>query len=121
MLRILIRSAYAYNRSLIEASLDPLVTITPEGKIGDVNKATETVTGYSREELIGTDFHSYFSDPGKAQAGYQKVFEIGNVRDYNLEIRNKVGHLTPVVYNASLFRDENRKSNWHFRRSPRYH
>ena len=27
-----LRSAYAYNRSLIEASLDPLVTITPEGK-----------------------------------------------------------------------------------------
>ena len=29
-----------YARSLIEASLDPLVTINPEGKITDVNEAT---------------------------------------------------------------------------------
>ena len=57
-----LRSAFAYNRSLIEASLDPLVTITPDGKIGDVNQATELVTGASRDELIGTDFHSYFTD-----------------------------------------------------------
>lgn len=101
-----LRSAYAYNRSLIEASLDPLVTITMEGKIGDVNRATEVVTGYSREELIGTDFHGYFSDPEKAQTGYQKVFDTGTVRDYNLEIRNKDGSLIPVLYNSSVFRDE---------------
>ncbi len=63
-----LHSAYAYNRSLIDASLDPLVTITPEGKIGDVNVATEAVTGYARDELIGTDFHSYFTDPDKARS-----------------------------------------------------
>ena len=33
--------ANKYNRSLIEASLDPLVTIGPDGKITDVNKSTE--------------------------------------------------------------------------------
>ena len=72
-----LRSAYAYNRGLIDASLDPLLTITPEGKIGDVNVATEAVTGYSMDELIGTDFHGYFTDPDKARAGYQQVFERG--------------------------------------------
>jgi PAS domain S-box-containing protein len=101
-----LHSAYAYNRSLIDASLDPLVTITPEGKIGDVNIATEAVTGYSREELIGTDFHGYFTDPHKARLGYQQVFELGAVRDYELEIRHKDGHITPVLYNASVYRDE---------------
>ncbi len=48
-----LQAASAYNRSLIEASLDPLVTISAEGKITDVNTATERVTGYSRSELIG--------------------------------------------------------------------
>ena len=33
--------ASQYARSLIEASLDPLVTISPEGKITDVNEATD--------------------------------------------------------------------------------
>ena len=46
----------AYARSLIEASLDPLVTISPVGKITDVNSATENVTGVPRQRLVGSDF-----------------------------------------------------------------
>jgi PAS domain S-box-containing protein len=101
-----LRLANTYNRSLLEASLDPLVTITQDGKIGDVNKATEIVTGHRRDELIGADFHEYFTDPEKARAGYQQVFETGTVRDYELEIRHQDGHITPVFYNASVYRDE---------------
>ena len=101
-----IRRANAYNRSLIEASLDPLVTINPDGKISDVNAATVRVTGYSRGELIGTDFSKYFTEPEKARAGYEKVFRNGSVTDYELEIRHKNGHVTPVMYNATVYRDE---------------
>ena len=100
------RISSAYNRSLIEASLDPLVTIAPDGHITDVNKATETVTGYPREELIGTDFSNYFTEPGKAKKGYLTVFKEGSVTDYPLEIRHRDGHITPVLYNASVYRDE---------------
>jgi PAS domain S-box-containing protein len=102
-----LRQASAYNRSLIEASLDPLVTINLEGKITDVNSATEKVTGLSRHELIGTDFSNYFTEPEKARAGYQQVFREGWVQDYGLEIRHREGQVTPVLYNASLYRDEN--------------
>ena len=98
--------AGAYNRSLIEASLDPLVTIAPDGKITDVNNATEKVTGLSRQQLIGTDFSDYFTDPGKARAGYEQVFREGLVQDYELEIRHRDGHVTPVVYSALVYRDE---------------
>ena len=53
-----IRAVSAYARSLIEASLDPLVTISPEGKITDVNRATEEATGVApgephRQRLLG--------------------------------------------------------------------
>jgi PAS domain S-box-containing protein len=101
-----IRRANAYNRSLIEASLDPLVTINPDGKISDVNAATVRVTGYPRDELIGTDFSRYFTEPEKARAGYEKVFKDGSVMDYELGIRHKDGHVTPVMYNATVYRDE---------------
>jgi PAS domain S-box-containing protein len=101
-----VRLAYAYNRSLIEASLDPLVTISPDGRVTDVNAATEKVTGYSRAELIGTDFSNYFTDPDKAREGYMQVFKEGSVTDYPLQIRRRDGHVTPVVYNASVYRDE---------------
>jgi len=101
-----VRRASAYNRSLLEASLDPLVTINPQGRITDVNNATEKVTGYSRNELMGTDFSNYFTKPERARAGYQQVFREGWVQDYELEVRHRDGHTTPVVYNASVYKDE---------------
>lgn len=104
-----LRILNAYNRSLIEANLDALVTITPDGSIGDVNAVTEAITGYPREILVGTAFHAYFTNPEKARLGYEQVFETGTVRDYELEIQHKDGHVTPVVYNASVYRDETGK------------
>jgi PAS domain S-box-containing protein len=95
-----------YSRSLIEASLDPLVTISLEGKITDVNEASIKVTGVERNKLIGTDFSNYFTDPEKARKGYLKVFEETFVSDYPLTIKHKEGKLTEVLYNASVYKDE---------------
>ncbi len=95
----------AYSRSLIEANVDPLVTISPEGKITDVNEATVAVTGVPRDQLIGADFSSYFTDPAKAREGYQRVFADGLVRDYPLSIRHASGRVTDVLYNARVYRD----------------
>ncbi|MDD2850730.1 MAG: PAS domain S-box protein [Desulfuromonadaceae bacterium] len=101
-----LRAVSHYTRSLIESSLDPLVTIGPDGAITDVNAATEAVTGRSRKELLGTDFCNYFTDPARARAGYQQVFRDGQVQDYLLEICHRDGHTVSVLYNASLYRDE---------------
>lgn len=101
-----LRQANAYNRSLIEASVDPLVTIGPDGKITDVNVATEAATGRNRTELIGSDFADYFTQPEQARAGYQQVFRDGQVYDYPLELRHRDGRLTAVLYNASVYRNE---------------
>jgi PAS domain S-box-containing protein len=100
-----LREASVYTRSLIEASLDPLVTISPEGKITDVNKATESVTGVSRENLIGSDFSDYFTEPEKAREVYQQVFENGFVKDYPLAIRHGADGTTDVLYNVTVYRD----------------
>lgn len=99
------QSTSQYARSLIEASLDPLVTISAEGKITDVNEATAKVTGTPRERLIGTDFSNYFTEPDKARAGYEQVFARGFVTEYPLTIRHRDGRLTDVLYNASVYRD----------------
>jgi PAS domain S-box-containing protein len=100
-----LRYASQYARSLIDASLDPLVTISPEGKITDVNEATSKITGMLREQLIGTDFSDYFTEPENARKGYEQVFSKGFVTDYPLTIRQRDGRLTHVAYNASVYRD----------------
>jgi PAS domain S-box-containing protein len=101
-----LRKASLYSRSLIEASLDPLVTISPIGQIMDVNKATEVVTGVVREKLIGSDFSTYFTDPRKADEGYRRVLSEGSVTDYPLTIRHISGCTTDVRYNAAVYRNE---------------
>jgi len=97
------QAASQYSRSLIEASLDPLVTISAEGKITDVNTATEKVTGAERAGLIGSDFANYFTDPAEARNGYKQVFLKGYVTDYRLAIRHVSGKVTDVIYNASVY------------------
>jgi PAS domain S-box-containing protein len=100
------RAAAAYSRSLIEASVDPLVTISPDGKITDVNRATELATGIPRQRLTGTDFSDYFTEPEKAREGYQQVFSQGFVKDYPLAIRHSSSRITDVLYNASVYKDD---------------
>lgn len=94
-----------YARSLIEASLDPLVTISGTGKIMDMNAALASVTGMSREELTGTDFLDYFTEPQRAREVYQEVFAKGSVADSPLTLRHKDGKLTDVLFNGSVFRN----------------
>ena len=100
------RVSSLYTRRLIETSLDPMVTISADGKITDANVATEAVTGWPREMLIGTDFANYFTEPMTARAGFNGAFKTGSVSDYELEIRHRNGHLTPVMFNAAVYRDE---------------
>ncbi len=95
----------AYVRELIEVSLDPLVTIGQDGRITDVNRATEDATGIRRDKLIGSDFSTYFTEPDKARAGYEQAFSNGFVRDYHLAIRHPSGRVIEVLYNATVYRD----------------
>jgi PAS domain S-box-containing protein len=94
-----------YARSLIEASLDPLVTINTEGKITDMNQATINITGVNREHLTGTDFFEYFTEPRKARKVYKEVFAKGFVSDSPLTLRHVGGKLTDVLFNGSVYKD----------------
>lgn len=95
-----------YVRSLIEASLDPLITINSEGKITDVNEAMEKITGLKRDSIMGTDFFNYFTRPEVAKQVYEDVFDKGSIQDYQLTIRHKNGKLTDVLFNGSVYKDE---------------
>ena len=101
-----LRESGAYNRRLIEAGLDPLVTIAPDGRIADVNAALEAATGRFRSELVGSDFADHFTEPEKARAGFEEAFREGLVRDYPLELRHCSGRVMSVLYNASVYHDE---------------
>ncbi|MFZ2256666.1 MAG: PAS domain-containing protein [Clostridiaceae bacterium] len=95
-----------FSRNLLEASLDPSATIGLNGKIKVVNQAAEYATGLLRDQLIGSDFIEYFSDPNKARAIYQQVLHEGKSLAFELELKNIAGYSTPVLCNASVYKDD---------------
>jgi PAS domain S-box-containing protein len=100
-----LRDTQFYTRSLIESNIDALMTTDPLGIITDVNQQMEALTGCSREELIGSPFKNYFTDPDQAEAGIKQVLQEGKVTNYELTALSKDGRMTVVSYNASTFRD----------------
>ena len=95
-----------YARSLIEANVDPLFTINPHGQITDVNEATEAITGIDRDKLMQSEFSDFFTDPVQAQALYHKVIAQGRVSAFPLSLRSLNGELTNLLFNASVYRDQ---------------
>ena len=104
-----VHKAAQYARSLIEATPEAMVAISPDGRITDLNEATVELTGTSRQVLLGTSFSAYFTDPERAEAGYRRAFEEGRVSDYPLTMRQTNDHVIEleVLYNASVYRDIN--------------
>ena len=104
-----LRDQQFYTRSLIESNIDALMTTDPKGIITDVNKQTESLTGCTRDELIGAPFKNYFTDPSSAEAGINRVLSEGKVTNYELTARARNGTLTTVSYNATTFHDRDRR------------
>ncbi|HUF28776.1 MAG TPA: PAS domain S-box protein [Gemmatimonadaceae bacterium] len=104
-----LRDQHFYTRSLLESNIDALMTTDPRGIVTDVNKQMEALTGCTRDELIGAPFKSYFTDPGRAEAGINRVLSEGKVTNYELTARARDGTLTVVSYNATTFHDRDRR------------
>src|SRR6266566_712665 len=103
-----LRDQHYYTRSLVESSIDALMTTDPRGIMTDVNKQMEALTGCTRDELIGAPFKNYFTDSARAEAGINRVLTEGKVTNYELTARARDGKHTTVSYNATTFHDRDR-------------
>jgi PAS domain S-box-containing protein len=97
-----------YTRSLIESNIDALTTTNPSGIITDVNKQMETLTGCTRDELIGAPFKNFFIDAEQAELGIQRVLNENKITNYELTARSRDGIETVVSFNATTFYDRDR-------------
>ena len=116
-------SASAYNRSLIEASLGPAGD--HRARRQDHRRQQGDREGDRRiraRSSIGTDFSDYFTDPEKAREGYQQVFRRGLGHGLSAgRSGTATGTITPVLYNASVYRDANGQGARRVRRGARHH
>src|SRR5206468_385166 len=86
-----LREQQNYLRGLIESSVDGLITVDPQGFITDVNEQMCRMTDYEREDLIGSPFKQYFTEPGRADIGVKRTLAEGIVTNYDLVLRTKTG------------------------------
>ena len=103
-----LRDQQFYTRSLIESNIDALMTTDAYGIITDVNKQMESLTGCTRDELIGAPFKDFFTDPDRAEAGIKRVLREKSLTDYELTAIDRDGKKTVVSYNATTFYDRSR-------------
>jgi PAS domain S-box-containing protein len=92
-----------YNRALIEASVDGLMTVDFQGYISDVNSRLCEMLGTDREKLVGSEFTSCFAHAGGARELVHRALLAGKVIDRELRLAND--DETTVSVNSSLFRD----------------
>src|SRR5256885_7162782 len=100
-----LREQQAYNRGLIESSVDAMLTVDPGLTITDVNEQMARLTGYSREQLMGSSFSDYFTEPDRASTGVRQTLKEGFVTNYELTLRSRHRREILVSFNASVFKD----------------
>lgn len=92
-------------RSLIEHNLDALFSIDVKGKFTTVNPASEQLSGYTSEELLGMTFHPLITEEKLEQS--IRFFEDalkGSPHTYDAKMRRKDGEIrivnltiTPII------------------------
>ncbi|WP_105036721.1 response regulator [Cryobacterium aureum] len=104
-----LRDQQFYTRSLIESSIDALMTTDTKGVITDVNQQMLALTGRTRDELIGAPCRNFFTDPTRADTVIARVLKENRITDYELTVRSFDGTETVVSYNAATLRDRERR------------
>ena len=103
-----------YWKTVVNTMRDGIMIVDTTGSIISVNRALETITGYSREELIGQKcsiLNCSIYKMAREQGGpfWCKLFKNGSLDVSGCTIMNKSGAYIQVLKNASQLRD--RKGN----------
>jgi PAS domain S-box-containing protein len=99
-------------KTIVDIMQDGLMVLDTHGNILAMNPAAERLTGYTAEELIGSNCRElnctgckvFGRGPGK---DWCSLFENGAVKDKKCLITNKDRRAVHVVKNASVLHDEN--------------
>ena len=115
------KQASQYARSLIEASLDPLVTISVEGKITDVNEATVQATGLGSRDADRQGLLRVLHRAGEGPGGYRQVFAQGQVHGLPADLAPRVRDVHGRAVQRQRVSRQRGRSGRCVRRGTRHH
>ncbi|MDK2805278.1 MAG: hypothetical protein PWR08_1017 [Thermoanaerobacterium sp.] len=104
--------------TIMESAGDAIIMIDDKGNVTFWNPAVEHIFGYSREEIIGKELHTFMIQDERLYEAYKEAFKKfrlsgnGNVvgRTVELKARHKDGHEIDVELSLSAVRI---KDAWH--------
>jgi diguanylate cyclase (GGDEF)-like protein/PAS domain S-box-containing protein len=82
-----IRRSEKRYRSLFEDSRDAIVTVSPEGRILDANRAALELSGYDRDAVREIEVDELCADPGQVAPIVAQLDRDGSVKDVDLRVR----------------------------------
>ena len=89
-----VRESDARKSAILNAAFDCIITMDAEGRIVEVNKATEDTFGYTAEQMVGADLAELMIPPGKVREAHRR----GLKRYVETGAARMVGH--PVELDA---------------------
>ncbi len=98
------RQADEYVRSIIDSSLDMIITTDDERRVVEFNLAAQHTFGYTREEVLGKHIGLLYANWEEGQEVHQLVIREGKVTREILNQR-KNGQVFPSLLSASVLRD----------------
>ncbi len=99
-----------YWKTIVDTMADGLMVVDSEGVIISINKAMETITGYSKDELVGQscallDCDTCFGTRAEGHDKYCALFREGHVTRRKCMLRKKDGKPLYVHKNAAVLKD----------------
>jgi PAS domain S-box-containing protein len=67
-----VRASDARNSAILNAAFDCIITMDADGRIVEVNEATENTFGYTSDQLIGGDLAELMIPPGKLRDAHRR-------------------------------------------------
>lgn len=100
-----------YLKEIVNAMNDGVTIISLDGRILMVNRAMEAISGYSRDELLGSPcsiFHCDACDSARAggHGHWCSLFDVGQAQEKSCLLMRKNGSYVNVLKNASLLKNE---------------
>jgi two-component system, NtrC family, response regulator HydG len=100
----------AYWKTVVDTIHDGIMIVDTGGTIVSVNAAFESITGYTRDEILGrscTILHcnTCAATREKADCHWCQLFRVGNIRKQSCVMMRKDGRYLHILKNAALLRD----------------
>ncbi len=100
-----------YYRDIFETIHDAMILVSPDSTILLANTAMERLSGYGRDDLVGSSCTKLDCDAcelivSESKETWCMLFETGSIRGKRCLMTRKDGTYVPVIHDASVIKDD---------------